>query len=76
MTSWNGVFAPAGTPAEVIGLLNKTIHDIVALPDVKQRYADLGIEAKASRPAELKARLEADIKKWGALIERNHIPKL
>jgi tripartite-type tricarboxylate transporter receptor subunit TctC len=49
---------------------------MVAIPEVKQKYADLGIEAKASTPEELKARLAADIAKWAALIERAKIPKL
>ena len=75
VTSWNGVFAPVGTPAPVIGMLNKALHEIVAMPDVKRRYADLGIEAKASTPEELKARLEADIKKWADLIRSAGIPK-
>jgi tripartite-type tricarboxylate transporter receptor subunit TctC len=76
VTSWNGLFAPAATPPEIIGLLNKTIHEIVASPDVKQKYADLGIEAKAGTPEELKARLQGDIGKWAAVIERAGIPKL
>jgi tripartite-type tricarboxylate transporter receptor subunit TctC len=76
VTSWNGLFAPMGTPADIINLLNQAIHEIVAIPEVKQRYADLGIEAKASTPEELKARLAADIAKWAALIERAKIPKL
>jgi tripartite-type tricarboxylate transporter receptor subunit TctC len=75
VTSWNGVFAPVGAPAEILALLNKSIHEMVAMPDVKQRYADLGIEAKASTPEQLKARLEGDIKKWAAVIERAGIPK-
>ena len=75
VTSWNGVFAPVGTPAEILAPLNKSIHEIVAMPDVKQRYADLGIEAKASTPEQLKERLEGDIKKWAAVIERAGIPK-
>src|SRR6266436_3878966 len=50
VVSWNGVFAPHGTPADIIELLNKAIHEIVATPEVKQRYAELGIEAKASTP--------------------------
>jgi putative tricarboxylic transport membrane protein len=75
VVSWNGVFAPRGTPKEIIDLLNKTIREIVAMPDVKQRYAELGIEAKASTPEELKARLAADIGKWAAVIERAGIPK-
>ena len=75
VTSWNGLFAPAGTPAEIINLLNKTIREIVATPEVKQRYAELGIEAKAGTPEELKARLAGDITKWAAVIERAGIPK-
>jgi tripartite-type tricarboxylate transporter receptor subunit TctC len=75
VTSWNGIFARAGTPAEILGLLNKSIHEVVAIPEVKQRYAELGIEAQASTPEQLKARLEADIKKWAEVIERANIPK-
>jgi tripartite-type tricarboxylate transporter receptor subunit TctC len=75
VTSWNGMFAPVGTPAEIINLLNRAIHEIVAIPEVKQRYADLGIEAKAGTPEELKARLAGDITKWAAVIERAGIPK-
>src|SRR5712692_8631851 len=73
--SWNGVFARVGTPPEIINILNKAIHEVVAAPEVKQRYADLGIEAKASTPEELKARLQGDIGKWAAVIERAGIPK-
>jgi tripartite-type tricarboxylate transporter receptor subunit TctC len=75
VTSWNGVFAPVGTPAELISLLNKSIHDVVAIAELKQRYADLGIEAEASTPEQLKGRLESDIRKWAAVIERAGIPK-
>ena len=75
VTSWNGIFVPAGTPAEIVGLLNKSIHEVVAIPEVKQRYAELGIEASAGTPEQLRARLEGDIKKWAALIERAGIAK-
>jgi len=75
VTSWNGLFAPVGTPVEIIDLLNKTVREIVATPEVKERYADLGIEAQASTPEQLKARLADDIAKWAAVIERAGIPK-
>jgi tripartite-type tricarboxylate transporter receptor subunit TctC len=75
VTSWNGLFAPAATPTEIIALLNKAVHEIVAQPEVKQRYADLGIEAQASTPEQLKARLAGDITKWAAVIDRAGIPK-
>jgi tripartite-type tricarboxylate transporter receptor subunit TctC len=76
VTSWNGLFARMGTPAQILDLLNRSIHEVVAIPEVKQRYAELGIEARASTPAQLQARLEADIKKWSGLIDRAGIERL
>jgi tripartite-type tricarboxylate transporter receptor subunit TctC len=75
VTSWNGLFAPKGTPAPIVDLLNKAVREILAIPDIKMRYAGLGIEAKASTPEELKSRLRGDIGKWAAVIERAGIPK-
>lgn len=73
--SWNALFAPAGTPPDVIAKLNTALQGVLADPSVKQRALDLGIEAKASTPAEIGARLKADIEKWGKVIERANIPK-
>jgi tripartite-type tricarboxylate transporter receptor subunit TctC len=42
MDAWVGVLVPAGTPREIIALLNREIVKIVALPDVKRRLAALG----------------------------------
>jgi tripartite-type tricarboxylate transporter receptor subunit TctC len=73
--SWNGIAAPAGTPQAIIDRVNALMREILAAPDVKARYAEFGVEAKASSPAEFKTRLEADIKKWSAVIEKAGIPK-
>jgi tripartite-type tricarboxylate transporter receptor subunit TctC len=75
VTSWNGLAAPAGTPAPILDRLNSVMREILVIPEVKARYAEFGVEAKASSPAELKARLEGDIKKWSAVIEKAGIPK-
>jgi tripartite-type tricarboxylate transporter receptor subunit TctC len=75
VTSWNGLFAPTGTPKEVVDTINKAMHDILADEAIKKRYLELGVEAKASSPEELKGRLVADIKKWSEVIERANIPK-
>jgi tripartite-type tricarboxylate transporter receptor subunit TctC len=75
VTSWNALFAPAGTPPAVIDTLNRGLREVLAMPDVKQRLLQLGIEAKASSPDEIKARLQGDIEKWGGVIERAGIPK-
>lgn len=74
--SWNGMCAPAGTPREVLNRLNQTIREILAIDEIKAKFADFGIEAKASSPEELMARFQADVKKWSDLIEKAGIAKL
>lgn len=75
VTSWNAIFAPAGTPPEVIATLNKAIVAAVALPEVQKKLLDLGIEAKSSTPEQLEDRLKADIAKWTAVIDTAGIQK-
>lgn len=75
VTSWNGVFAPKGTPAAVVGTMNAALRKVLAMPEVKQRMRDLGVEARAGAPEELTARLRADIAKWGEVIERAGIER-
>ena len=75
VTSWNGISAPAGTPAAVIERLNKEINAIVAMPDVKQKLLDLGVEARGSTPRALDQLLVAEIDKWKQVVERAKIEK-
>jgi putative tricarboxylic transport membrane protein len=75
VASWNGVFAPKGTPKDVIDTMNKAMHEVLATPDVKAQYAKVGVQAHASTPEELMARLKADIVKWDAVITKAGIPK-
>ena len=75
VTSWNGMCAPQGTPREILDVLNRSLRDILAIPEVKKQYADVGIEAKASSPEELGTRLRQDIEKWSKVIERAGIAK-
>src|SRR5258708_5119121 len=75
VTAWNGLFAPKGTSTAIVDLLNRSVRDILAIPDIKTRFASLGIAAKASTPEELKSRMQGDIGKWAAVIERAGIPK-
>jgi len=74
-SSWNGIAAPARTPKAVIDRLNREINAALAVPEVKQRLQDLGVEARASTPEALKELLVAEIAKWRAVIERANIEK-
>jgi tripartite-type tricarboxylate transporter receptor subunit TctC len=75
VVSWNALFAPAGTPPEIIKTLNAALRDILADADVKRRLIELGIEARASAPQEILARLKSDIDKWRQVIEKAGIQK-
>jgi tripartite-type tricarboxylate transporter receptor subunit TctC len=75
VSSWNGIFAPRGTPRDVIATMNKALAEAVALPDVKKKFAEMGIEAKASTPDELMGMLKSDVKKWDGVITKAGIEK-
>lgn len=74
VTSWNGIFAPNGTPQQVVDTLNKAIREALAEPDVKEKFGKLGVRAEGSTPDELKQRMQADIAKWAAVIKQANIP--
>jgi len=73
--SWNAIFAPKGTPPEVIKKLNAALREVLEMPDLKKRALELGIEAKASSPEEILGRLKDDIGKWADVIDRAGIAK-
>jgi tripartite-type tricarboxylate transporter receptor subunit TctC len=75
VVSWNALFAPAGTPLEIVKTLNQALREILAEPEVKKRLLELGIEARASAPEEISARLKSDIDKWRKVIEKAGIQK-
>ena len=75
VVSWNGLFAPTGTPAAIIEKINATLQGILADPELKKRALELGIIAESSSPADLEKHLRDDIDKWGKVIAQAHIPK-
>ena len=75
VVGWNALFAPAGTPPEVIDYMNKAIADVVAMPSFRSRVVELGGIPKASTPAELAEQLRLDIKKWNEIIDQAGIER-
>jgi tripartite-type tricarboxylate transporter receptor subunit TctC len=74
-SSWNGLAAPAKTPRPVIDRLNKEVAAALAKPDVRKKLADLNIDADPSTPDEAVQLLAADIKRWGAVIDKAGVAK-
>lgn len=66
--SW-GVFAPARTPKTLVAKLNAEMVRVHALPDVKDRYAGLGLEAISSTPAAYANFIQADAAKFAKIIQ-------
>ncbi len=68
-----GVLAPAGTPKEIIDLLQSEIAKAVADPAVRQRLLKLGFEPVANRPEEFGIRIKSEIAKWGKVVHDAHL---
>jgi len=66
--SWFVVLAPAGTPKEIVALLQREIAKSVATPQMKERLATLGYEPVASTPDECTALLRSEAAKWTKVI--------
>jgi tripartite-type tricarboxylate transporter receptor subunit TctC len=71
--NWWGVFLPAGTPKAVVDNYHATLVKVMADPDLKSRFAGLGVEALASTPEEFKAFLAAENAKYSKLVADNGI---
>jgi tripartite-type tricarboxylate transporter receptor subunit TctC len=71
--SWVGVLAPAGTPKDIIALLQREIAKIIAAPDMQARLAELGTEPVASTPDAFATRIKSEIATWAKVIRAAHI---
>jgi len=69
VVTWNGIFAPAGTPPEVVETLNREINAVLADPDLKKRYAELGLEPLPTGPAAVGGLLKNEVRKWARVIK-------
>ncbi|ARQ00348.1 Bug family tripartite tricarboxylate transporter substrate binding protein [Pseudorhodoplanes sinuspersici] len=75
VTSWNALAAPAGTPAEIVAILNKAVNDVLSLPDVKAAAVSFGMEARGSSVEDLRERIAREVAKWGKVVEAAGIEK-
>jgi tripartite-type tricarboxylate transporter receptor subunit TctC len=71
--SWFGIFAPKGTPDEVVAKLNAAIVAAVARPDVQKFFTERNVEARSSTPEALGKMIQDDIAQWGPVIKKANI---
>ena len=69
--SWLAILGPAGIPADIVSKLNREIATTLALPDIKERLAQLGLEVVGSSVAQFQQLQERDVVKWGDAVRRS-----
>jgi tripartite-type tricarboxylate transporter receptor subunit TctC len=75
VSSWNGIFAPARTPAAAVDRLTQAFHAALAEPELIDKFHDLGIEAWPGSATELAARMQSEIARWNKVVDDNAIER-
>ena len=68
-TSWNAVYAPAGTPKEIIEKLNRESNAILQSPETRRFFAEQGAEAGGGTPEQLATFNRAELAKWAKVVK-------
>jgi len=64
VTSWNGMLAPAGTPADIVKRLNSEFNRIISAPDMQKRMIEFGYEPVGGTPEKFGKHIHSEIVKW------------
>jgi tripartite-type tricarboxylate transporter receptor subunit TctC len=67
--TWIAFFLPAGTPTAIVERFNADINKALDTPDVKERFAQAGLEIQRLSPAEFGTFLKAEVPKWAAVVK-------
>ena len=71
--SWIGLTGPKGMPADLVQQLNQDLREIVNMPDVRQRFLDMGAAPRVSSPDEFRQLAERDIAQWRKVVDGRNI---
>lgn len=71
-----GVLAPAGTPAEIVALLNREIVKVMQSPDIKAKCLEQGFDIVADTPTEFASYIRKEIDKWRKVIQDAKVPRI
>jgi tripartite-type tricarboxylate transporter receptor subunit TctC len=67
--SWQGLFAPAGTPPDVVAKLSTDVNKALNSPDIQEFFGARGFQIEGTTPAAFKGFIEAEVKKWTAIVQ-------
>lgn len=72
-SSWQGLFAPAATPREVVARLNAETVKALESPDIKEFFGSQGFIVGGGTPEQFRALIEAEVPKWGRVIRAANV---
>ena len=75
VSSWNGLYAPAKTPPEIVAKLTAAMREVMKEPEMAKRFADLGLTVRPFEPQELDRRMKVEIERWSKVIEEAGIER-
>lgn len=67
--SWFGLYAPAGTPAAIVNKINADVNKVLLMPDVKEKFAEMGAFSDVMTPAQFSKYLNVEIAKFAKAIQ-------
>ena len=67
---WFAMYAPAKTPAAATNEINKAMNKVLAMPDVREKFAALGLEAGGGSEADLQKTMIEDTKRWAPVVKK------
>ena len=68
--SWGGMFAPAGTPRDVVMKINGELARSLNSAEIRKRFDDMGLVARPSSPEEFGAFLASEMSRWKAILAK------
>jgi tripartite-type tricarboxylate transporter receptor subunit TctC len=71
--AWHGLFAPAGTPQPIVDKLAADFTKVLAMPEVRKRLMDIGLQPVGTTPAQFATVVRNDHAKWGQVIRNANI---
>jgi tripartite-type tricarboxylate transporter receptor subunit TctC len=71
--SWQGVFAPPGTPRAVLARLHAEVAKAMQAPEIREAFAQQGFRVEATEPADFAVFVKAEVAKWGDVVKRGGV---
>lgn len=71
--SWNGLFAPAGTPAEIVNRISVAVQQGFKDPALRKRMEDIGATPVGDTPEQFRALVQSELQKWGTFVKQTGI---